>query len=538
MPEPSPTPTPAPEPDNSFLTAAAQDLDLDSHADLLSRRSDGTLWFHSGNGAGGYAAATQIGSGWDIFDQLAGAGTFDGDGYPDLLARRTDGSLWLYPGAEGAAYAPAVQLADSGWDSFDTILGPGDLDGDGAHDLLARQPDGSVYLYPGDGTGNLAPRVLVATGWQEFDHLTSAGDFSGDGKADVVGRKPDGTLWLLRSTGSEADGGGLFAEAEMIGTGGWQAFSSVLAAGDNNGDGKNDLVAVYPDRSLRFYAGTAFSESEGYLRGTRTGDPVWDAYTLMAAPGDFNGDGKADLLATRPDGTLGFAAGDGEGSYGSRISIGTGWQIYDKLLGAGDYDGDGSNDLIARQRDGSLWFYAGTGRIGGGDEGYERRVKIGNSGWGQFLHLEAPGDVNRDGNNDLLAVARDGTVYLYAGPGTGTSHGPRAVAGSGWNAYTAVVPVGDYDGGGTGDIVLRKPDGSLWLRTGLASFSDGWFSQERRIGSGGWNGFNRILGPGDFNSDAKVDMFATRPDGTAFFYAGTRFSRPEAVEPGVPAGNL
>lgn len=538
VPTPSPEPTPPPEPDNSFITAAPLDLDQNSSSDLLSRDSAGNLWFHAGTGKGSYAEPRQIGSGWNAYDLLASAGTFDGDDYPDLLARRTDGSLWLYPGAAGAQYAPAVRLADSGWDGFDAVLGAGDLDGDGHNDVIARQPDGSVYLYAGDGSGGLAPRVLVATGWQALDRLTATGDFTGDGKADLVGRKADGTLWLLRSTGSEPDGGGLFDDPQLIGASGWQAFDTILGVGDNNGDGRADLLAVYPDRNLRFYAGTAFSEPEGYLPGTPSGDPVWDDHRLMAAPGDFNGDGKADLLATRPDGTFWFAAGDGKGGYGNRVRIGTGWHIYDKLLGAGDYDGDGSNDLIARQPDGSLWFYAGTGSIGGGNEGYERRVKIGSSGWGQFLHLEAAGDVNGDGNRDLLAVTRDGTLYLYAGPGTGTSHGPRTVAGAGWNAYTAVVPVGDYDGDGTGDAVLRKSDGSLWLRTGLKSPSGGWFSGERKIGSGGWNGFDRILGPGDFNADSKVDIFATRPDGAAFFYAGTQFRGGQAVKPGLPAGNL
>jgi hypothetical protein len=147
--------------------------------------------------------------------------------------------------------------------------------------------------------------------------------------------------------------------------------------------------------------------------------------------------------------------------------------------------------------------------------------------------------VDGDGNNDLLAVRPDGATYLYSGPGTGKHHGPRTRIAADWNTYTDVTPVGDYDGDGTGDVIFRKADGTLWLRTGLKTYSGGWFSAERRIGTGGWNSFNRILGPGDFNSDGKADILATKPtDGSAHFYAGTRFITSAAILPGVFQGGL
>ena len=44
------------------------------------------------------------------------------------------------------------------------ILGVGDYNGDGSADVLARSVDGSLWIYPGDGSGGLAGRQPVRGG--------------------------------------------------------------------------------------------------------------------------------------------------------------------------------------------------------------------------------------------------------------------------------------------------------------------------------------------------------------------------------------
>ncbi|EMY32495.1 lysozyme M1 [Arthrobacter crystallopoietes BAB-32] len=531
---------PATTPVSTSVTSAAPgDLNLDGHADLVSRRTDGYLWFYPGNGSGGYGTPVRIGGGWQIYNKLIGAGTFDGDRYPDLLARHTDGSLWFYAGTGDGRFKARVKVGASGWNSMTDVVVSGDYNDDGRQDLLAQHTNGTAYVYPGLGTGRVGSRSTIGTGWGKFDQLIATRDFDGDGREDVAATQPDGTLWLLRGNGVRPGSGNIFDASQKIGSSGWQAFTQVLGIGDNNRDGKNDLLGAYSNGTLRFYAGTGFSEPEGYERGVRKGDAIWNGFTLVAAPGDFNGDGIADLVATNRSGELWFAAGDGTGSYGARVKIGRGgWQAYKHLVGVGDYNGDGRNDLVAVENDGKLWFYAGTGRVASGNEGYRSRVKIGSSGWTGFAHLEGVGDLNRDGRNDLLAVRPDGDVYLYTGPGTGRHHGPRTLIATGWTGYNAVVPVGDYDGDGADDVVVRKKDGTLWLRSGLMRRSgSAWLSAEMRIGSG-WNVYNRLMGVGDFNRDAKMDMVGTRTDGSAWFYAGTQFKVSAAVKPGLNTDKL
>lgn len=513
------------------------DLNGDGRGDLVSRRTDGSLWFYPGNGSGGYGSARKIGSGWQVLNQLVGAGDLNGDGRADLVGRNVNGTLWFYAGTGSGSFKSRVQIGTStGWTQYTEMIGTGDLNGDGRGDMLAKGSDGKVYFYAGRGTGQFASRLYIASGWQAYSQLVAPRDFTGDGKADVVARKPDGTLWLLRGTGRQAAFGSLFGSAEKIGSSGWQKFTTVLGAWDNNKDRKNDLLAVSSDKSLRFYAGTQMKDSSGMKPMVQTGSDIWDSYSEVITPGDFNGDGKADLIGRKSNGEIWFAAGNGKGGYGSRVRIGYGWQVYNLVFGVGDYNRDGKNDLLARHKDGSLWFYAGTGKVGSGNEGYKRRVKIGTSGWNQFSRILGAGDVNRDGRRDLIAVRPDGTAWLYAGPGNG-QHGQRTRIATGWNKYSYLTAAGDYTGDGTADVIARKPDGTLWLLEGRKAYSSGWFTTERKIGSSGWNIFNRITGPGDFTSDKKVDLLATKPDGTMWRYDGTRF-----VNSGLlsyrPAGQL
>jgi FG-GAP-like repeat/FG-GAP repeat len=152
-------------------------------------------------------------------------GDFDGDGYPDLLARMPDGTLWLYSGTgTGGLMTPGGPF-NSGWQIYDALVGPGDFDEDGHPDLLARKPDGTLWLYRGDGHGNfISAGVQIDANWNQFVELITPGDFNGDGHADVLGRKPDGTLWMFNGAG---DGTFLQNGGTLINVG-WDAFNAVV----------------------------------------------------------------------------------------------------------------------------------------------------------------------------------------------------------------------------------------------------------------------------------------------------------------------
>ena len=98
----------------------------------------------------------RIGSfGWDALTCSPQASTdFNGDGKGSLLARQPGGTLWFYPGTGSGGYGASTRIGGRfGWEAFDALVGVGDFNGDAKNDLLARKPDGTLWLYPGTGQG-------------------------------------------------------------------------------------------------------------------------------------------------------------------------------------------------------------------------------------------------------------------------------------------------------------------------------------------------------------------------------------------------
>ena len=208
-----------------------------------------------------------------------------------------------------------------------TSLTPGDFDGDGHPDLIARTPAGELYLYRGNGSGGfLGGGTHIGTGWNVFDRLFSVGDFSGDGHPDLIGRMPGGNLYLYRGNGS----GGFLGGGTQIGVG-WNIFDKVLAAGDFTGDGHPDLLGRTPAGALYLYRGNGTGGFSG--GGTAIGQG-WNVFNKLLAPGDFTGDGHSDLMGRSSAGYLYLYRGSGAGGFsGGGTVIGQGWNVFNLITG-------------------------------------------------------------------------------------------------------------------------------------------------------------------------------------------------------------
>ncbi|WP_329623012.1 VCBS repeat-containing protein [Streptomyces sp. NBC_01255] len=275
---------------------APDDRNGDGKADLLARDQAGVLWAYSGLGNGSYATRVKLSGTWNNVDQFAGAGNIPTAGKSSFLARDKAGTLFWYGGLNNGTFTAREQFGSTGgwagsnisyvsaldtgpvadllevyeghlynngkadlgggWQIYDTLVGPGDLSGDGKADLLARDRSGVLYLYKGNGNGTaLASRIRVGDGWSAYDRILGAGDFSGDGRTDLLARDRAGNLWLYRGTGSETTP---FAGRKNLG-GGWGTYNKLAAPGDLNGDGRADLVAVNAAGALFRYLGTGTS---------------------------------------------------------------------------------------------------------------------------------------------------------------------------------------------------------------------------------------------------------------------------------------
>ncbi|WP_051393125.1 FG-GAP repeat domain-containing protein [Glycomyces arizonensis] len=470
--------------------AMSGDLTGDGIPDLLARRgSNGYLYTYPGDGEGAflYDDRIAVGPGWNSMSAITSAGDFDEDGTIDLLAvRKSDGKLYFYPGRGDGTFGGRSAVG-TGWNVMDTVTTIGDIDRDGHYDLLAHDSRGGEYrMYFGDGDAGFDGRVdlpssLDGSSTRDYSQVAAVGDIDGDDYEDVVAVDSRTGELVLHSFAEDASP---LHDGQVIGTG-WGAVRLPTAGADRtydyNGDGAADVIALREsDGNLYFYPGNG----EGNLGGRSSMGSGWNSMDLVTTAGDFDSDGFADLFARdASSGRLYLYPGDGRGGYGDRIDIGSGWDAMSAIVGGHDYDGDGKADIIARQAStGHLYLYPGDGSGGLGD-----RIDIG-WGWNAMREITAVGDLDHDGHGDLLAVREsDGCLFFYGGHGDGTFS--KAEIGCGWNAMDALAGVGDFNGDGHVDWLARKiTTGDLYFYPGDG---DGDHGSRGYIGWG-WNSMSAI----------------------------------------------
>ena len=202
------------------------DLDGDRRNDILVRFSSGELRVYRtmlGQAFLTNTPHTSLGKGWNQYDVLTSPGDISGDGRPDLIARNSaTGAVYLYKGTSTGKLSARVKLyAD--WKTYKKIVGVGDLNGDGIGDLVAQDKSNNLYRYLGTGKGTFSARVKLFSAWGgSYNTVIGVGDLTGDGKADLLSRDTSGNLW--RNNGN---GKGAFGARTKIATG-WQGYKGIF----------------------------------------------------------------------------------------------------------------------------------------------------------------------------------------------------------------------------------------------------------------------------------------------------------------------
>lgn len=225
------------------------------------------------------------------------------------------------------------------------------------------------------------------------------------------------------------------------------------------------------------------------------------------ASADYNGDGRADLLAVAGDSDLQFLAGNGRGGFLKGEVITSAWGIHRHLTHA-DLNGDGRSDMLVARSDGVLEYYGGNTTGGFGE------YSTPGSGWYGMLHVTSGADYTGDGKQDVLGVSAAGVLTIYRGNGTGALPGPHTVAGSGWNTIRYMTG-GDFNGDRIGDIMAVANNGTLYFYAGLG----GSFATGVAIGSG-WGAMTAFTGGVDYNGDKNPDLIARTATGQLYLYPG------------------
>ena len=238
-----------------------------------------------------------------------------------------------------------------------------------------------------------------------------------------------------------------------------------------------------------------------------------DATRPLPALGDFNGDGRHDVLLRHTDGRWLYYPMDGpevlaDQRGGASLTSNTDWQF----AGIGDLNGDGNDDVLVRRvTDGRWYYYPMNGRRHIVEQRGGASI-VSDPAW----QLAGIGDLNGDGRDDVLLRHTDGRWLYYPMNGREHNAGQRTTVSLTRDLEWQVAGIGDLNGDGRHDVLLRHTDGR-WLYYPM----DGpeVLADQRGGASLTSNTDWQFAGIGDLNGDGNDDVLVRRvTDGRWYYY--------------------
>jgi len=465
-------------------------------------------------------------------------GDFNGDGKADLAVANecpdsncNAGAVSVLLGNGDGTFQAPQTYSSGGSEAYAVAVA--DVNKDGKADLIVANgcqsatqcANGVVGVLLGNGDGTFQSASTHASGGVVATSVTIA-DVNRDGNLDlIVGNQ---CLTSTCASGGVSvllgNGNGTFQTAQSYATGGLSTVS--VAVGYFNHDRKLYLVVANQCQSSGNCNGNV-----GVLLGN--GDGTFQAaqsyasggYTAVSvATGDFNGDGKTDLVVANQcessancnNGNVGVLLGNGDGTFAAAQDYVSGGNSTSGIT-VSDLDGDGRMDLVLSNQC-QLAANCGEGNVsvlmGNGDGTFQSAENYISDGvLAQFVGI---GDWNGDMKPDLAIVNQcqtgsscTGTVTILMGNGDGTFQVPPSYASGGYDADS--VAVGDLNNDGKLDLVVANlcqgntcGRGNSGYVSVLLGNGDGTFQPAQEYATGGFGASSVAIA--DLNGDGNADV--------------------------------
>jgi hypothetical protein len=513
------------------------DFDHDGRSDLLWQDTSGqvALWYGA-NPATSLLSGTQSAT-W----QVAGVGDFDGDGASDILWKQTTGTSGLgtleiwFSGTAARTARPPLTSDQLAYASSHAVQGIGDFDGEGTSDVLWRGSDGavSIWFFAAAMVRATTPPRPGDPSWT----IERLGDYNGDGRTDIYWRyfgadDPFGSHHGQLAIWYDGDNTIGPSYPGLVADDGWQIALT---------PGLHDPSPFPMSDVLWRYAGPSGANPHGQLAiwwnggtGKLTGYPGIasdDGWTIVTT-GDFDGDGQAEILWRY----VGPSGPTVHGQLAVWYDANTSRQAFPAVVaddgmqvkGVGDFNHDGRTDLLWQNAAGqvTIWY--------GGDPATAAIVGTQGSTW----QVAGTGDLDGDGFADLLWKSTGGTPAAgtleiwFNGSNSRTRRPMLTAAQLSYAASHAVQAVADFQGDGTSDVLWRGSDGSIstWsfvsgnvnATTAPRAVDPGWTIQ--RIGDFDGDGrsdiYWRYIGPGGQTNHGQLAIWWSGDDAIAPTYPG------------------